>query len=186
MAELLAARLTPPGAVLDKDELYGSFVAEVLRAHGRPYGEREGTWYDEHVKIHEYGGLTAAARQIRRSGASPVLVAPFTQALREPGRWERWVEELGGGQVRLVWVRLDPLTLYERLLARARRRDSGKLADFEAFAARMRSDVPPVVPHLTVDTSGPREALPDAVGAVLSRPVDDGPELHDHGGGAGR
>lgn len=185
VAELLAARLAPPGAVLDKDVLYGSFVAEVLAAHGRPYGEREGAWYDEHVKVHEYGGMTAAARQIRGSGAQPVLVAPFTQALREPGYWQRWVDDLGGGDVLLVWVRLEPHMLYERLIARGRGRDSGKLADFHAFAARMRSDVPPLVPHLTIDTSGPLERLPEAVEEALAGPVDNGPELHDHRAGWG-
>jgi len=169
VADLLARRLRPPGAVIDKDTLYSGFVAEVLAAHSRPHGEREGPWYDDHVKVHEYGGMAAAAAQIRASGTPVVLVAPFTQALREPGRWQMLVEQVGGGPVQLVWVRLDPALLHARLLARGRSRDAGKLADFAAFAARTRSDTPPVVPHLTLDTGVPPAELPPAVDAVLAR-----------------
>lgn len=151
VAELLCGVLRPPPAVLDKDVLFSGFVAEVLAASGRPYGEREGAWYDEHVKVHEYAGLTNAARQIRAGGCPVMLVAPFTAQIREPARWSSWVTELGGEPVQLVWVRCDAATLRARLTARERERDLGKLTDFDPFVTRMQPDVPPPVPHIEVD-----------------------------------
>lgn len=153
VAGALAGLVRPAPAVLDKDTLYSGFVTEVLAAHGRDDGEREGAWYDVHAKAHEYGGMTAAAREIRGHGCGVVLVAPFTGQIRDPARWAAWVSELGGEPVRLVWVRVDAATLHARLVARGRPRDAGKLADFAAFEARMRPSEPPPVPHLAVDTS---------------------------------
>jgi len=171
VADLLLARLDPVPALLDKDALFSGFVAEVLAAHGRPFGEREGPFYDEHVKVHEYGGMTAAAAQIRASGCPVLLVAPFTAQIRDPARWRDWVRDLGGEPVHLVWVRSDPLVLRERLLARGRDRDGGKLAAFDAFVERMAPAVPPPVPHLEVDNTGGFADLERSLAAVLSRAV---------------
>jgi predicted kinase len=169
VARLLLARLTPVPALLDKDTIYGPFVAATLAAAGRPPGEREGAWYDEHVKAHEYAGMTATAREIRGYGCPVLLSGPFTRQIHEPGQWRSWTAGLGGDPVHLVWIRSDAETLRGRLLSRASGRDTGKLADFAAFTARIRLDDPPAVPHTVIDNRLTAPAsLEEQVNALVS------------------
>ncbi len=169
VARLVLAALVPPAALLDKDTMYGSFVAAVLAAAGRPPGEREGPWYDEHIKVHEYRGMTATAREVRAAGCPVLLSGPFTQQIHDAARWRAWVSELGGERVQLIWVRSDAATLRRRLADRGLERDTVKLADFAAFSAAMRLDTPPAAPHVVVDNRLAASATLSAQVSTLAR-----------------
>jgi predicted kinase len=159
VASLLLERLSPTPAILDKDVLFAGFVREVQEAHGRGVGEREGAWYDAHVKAHEYAGMTAAAAQIRAAGAPVMLVGPFTTAIRDPSAWAQWVAQLGGEPVHLVWVGCREEVLRDRIVARDSRWDDAKLASWDEFVARQQPTQPPPVRHTAIDNSGDLAAL---------------------------
>ena len=75
--------LQPTPALLDKDTLFSGLSRRYWRLAVVRMANAS-AWYDAHVKVHEYAGLTAAARQIRILGCSVVLARAVHR--RDP-RW---------------------------------------------------------------------------------------------------
>ena len=177
VCRMLLEALVPVPALLDKDTMYGPFVAATLRANGRPDGEREGPWYDEHIKVHEYAGMTSTAREIRAHGCPVLLSGPFTQQIHDADRWRSWVDDLGGGTVHLVWIRSNAATLRQRLAARGYARDAPKLDRFAAYTASMRLGTAPAAPHTVIDNRlTAAEPLTDQIAGLVAR-VAAGPPV---------
>lgn len=89
----------------------------------------------------------------RGAGCPVVACAPYSSQIRDLSMWQQLVEELGGPDVHLVWVRCDPAVLRARIEGREPPRDRGKLLRYDDFVAAVKPDAPPVVPHHTMDNS---------------------------------
>ncbi|HEX5797036.1 MAG TPA: AAA family ATPase [Candidatus Saccharimonadales bacterium] len=170
VANILLSKLNPIPALLDKDTIYGPFVSATLAAAGRPEGEREGEWYDKNIKIHEYAGMTETAKEVRSYGCSVLLSGPFTGRIHDAKAWGEWVKQLGGGTVRLVWVKSDKETLWQRLNSRNSKRDAQKIAKFDEFIQSMKVDIPPPIPHITIDNRlSAEQTLEEQITEVLKQ-----------------
>jgi len=117
-----------------------------------------------------YETVTAIAEDNLRIGTSVVLVAPFTAERRDLAAWQALERRLraAGGSPLMVWLRLRPATVVQRLRARGAARDLAKLVDTEAFAAAL-DTTPPAGPHLSVDGERPTDQVVGTVLAALAR-----------------
>jgi predicted kinase len=116
-----------------------------------------------------YETITALAEDNLRAGIAVVLIAPFSTERRDGRAWAALDRRLraAGGSPTLVWLRLDPATVVQRLRARGAERDVAKLADVAAFLSDL--DVAaPAVPHRAVDAAGSTEDVVRGVLAALA------------------
>ena len=169
VADLLLGLLAPVPALLDKDTMYGGFVAATLAAAGRPPGEREGPWYDRHVKVHEYAGMAATAREIRAGGCPVLLSGPFTTQIHEPSGVGRRSSRRSAGR-RCGWCgcgrtrrRCGPASS-----GAAPRATPASWRRSTEFLAAMRIGTTPAAPHLEVDN---RLGAPDLAAQLRAAPA---------------
>jgi predicted kinase len=139
-------------AVLDQDSMTNPLVdvvADVIGAEA--YGDQRIAILTREAR---YACLLHVARDCLRSGVSVILTAPFTSEREDHAAWSRLEAELkdAGGIPRLVWIRLRPEVIVERLKARGAPRDAGKLSDPDSYMAGLNLE-PPRVPHIEVDGS---------------------------------
>ena len=103
------------------------------------------------LRTDRYQRLIDAVRGLRGE-AMVVAVAPFTEEISDPDRWARFVADIGGGPVHLVWIELDPRLRAERIASRGAVRDVGRVDDPVPAC-------PPRVDHLPVDGALPTDAM---------------------------
>lgn len=116
-----------------------------------------------------YETVTALAEDSLRVGTPVVLVAPFTDERRDRAAWAALDRRLraAGGSPLLVWLRLRPATVVQRLRDRGASRDLAKLTDPAAFMAGL--DVAePASSHLAVDGESPTDEVVRAVLEALA------------------
>jgi predicted kinase len=164
----LAAALAPRlrAAVLDLDVATGPLtrvVGDLLGlsdlSHPRLAALTRGPRYDT---------LLALAADNLAAGLPVVLVAPFT-AERSVRGWTAATDRLPGAAPVLIWLRLAPDRLLDRLRRRDAVRDADKVADPDAFLATVDAE-PPAVAHLALDAGRPVADLVGEVIAYLAHP----------------
>jgi predicted kinase len=167
VGRVLARRLS--AALIDQDTATAPLVgvvADLVGVHDPDDARLAGP-----TRRARYETVTALAEDNLRVGNPVVLVAPFTDERRDLHAWlalDRRLRAAGGSPL-LVWLRLQPATMVQRLRARGAARDLAKAADTAAFMAAL--DVAePVGPHLTVDGESPTDDLVRTVLAALAAP----------------
>jgi predicted kinase len=167
VGRLVATRLD--AALVDQDTLTGPLVAVVADLVG--VDDLDDTRLAAPTRDARYESVTAVAEENLRVGRPVVLVAPFSRERRDRQAREALDGRLraAGGSPLLVWLRLRPEVVIQRLQSRGAERDLAKFADPASFLARL-DRAAPVGPHVVVDAERPAAEIADEIVAAL--PVD--------------
>jgi predicted kinase len=163
------ARITG-AAVLDQDSMTNPLVDVVAGVIGTSdYGDPRVAALTRDAR---YECLLRVACDCLRSGVSVILIAPFTSEREDLVAWERLESRLAeaGGTVRLVWIRLRPELILERLAARGAPRDADKLRDPAAYLGTLNLEQP-LAPHLEVDGALAARQQAEHLASVLGGPT---------------
>lgn len=132
----LARQAEEPMAPLDPDLWFGPMERALMSAAGHSPDDRDSPEFKSLARPARYDGFWSGARLIWDSGMSILMVAPFTQEIRDKTIWARAAEQLPGARASVVWLTASPARRKERIIARARREDQAKLADWEGYLRR--------------------------------------------------
>ena len=165
-SHILARRLR--AAHLDKDAVTRRFVEAMLKSQGLPEGDRESRYYQDVCHPLEYDTLVATAVEVARAGCPVVMDAPFGVQLANVIWWRQFSTALAaiGAHPTVLLLSVPSDEWRTRVVARGAIRDTGKLANWQAFAG----DLPTIaegIPVVQVSNAGTRADL-DARLAILA------------------
>lgn len=156
--------------MFDKDTLTRPVVEAALRLLGGSPHDRESDTYLTHVRAQEYAALAAATQENVECGNSAIVTAPFLREFADPAwlsRTQASCAEMGADPT-FVWVECDAESMHQYLEHRGAARDTGKLADWDGYLAKIDLDFRPPVPHLVVSNSVSSEPLQEQAPRLLA------------------
>lgn len=158
--------------LFDKDSTSGRVVDAALEALGQPADNRESDVYVNIIRPAEYEALMCAMTENVACGASVILTAPFLGKLSD----RAWLEQVKaecenmGAELNVVWVACDVESMRAYIEHRNARRDSWKLANWDAYLASIDVNFRPDFEHVVIDNSRTYgQTLRDQVKELLSR-----------------
>jgi DNA-binding transcriptional regulator YhcF (GntR family) len=167
---ILARRTGWP--ILDKDTTTRPVVELALEVLGQPSFDRESEQYLTRIRPREYEALIATATENIECGVSVIVTAPFIREFAD----EAWLSRMAalvqaqGAQVLFTWIRCDLETMHTYIRHRGAARDSGKLSNWEQYAAGIDTSFSPSASRaLVVDNSADAAPLQDQVEHLLQR-----------------
>lgn len=156
-------------SLVDKDTITRPLVEMALETMGGSPHDRESDTYLSTVRPREYEALSMTAEENIGAGASVILSAPYLKEFTDQSWLLRTRSELeaAGARVVFIWVTCDLDSMLMYLRKRGAARDAAKLSHWSEYAAGLRLDFRPGVPHVLVDNSVSAEPLRDQAKRIV-------------------
>lgn len=137
--------------LLDGDTVSETLIETSLKAMDRDPDDRDSEFYKSTFRWPVYETLYKIAEE-NLAFNSVIVVAPFTKEIRNP----QWLEKLEGRfkvKVEIIYLHCSEKIKYQRMKARAAKRDQNKLNDWQTYLKYFGAETPPACPHTAVDTT---------------------------------